>query len=71
MANDAAERCEWTNAATGRVPGRWCGEWSAAGEASLDGVVGSDRPGGDVGEAAVVEGDPAGEDLGCSEETAG
>jgi len=40
MANDAAGRCGWTNAATGREPGRSSGGWSAAVEASLAGVVG-------------------------------
>lgn len=71
MANDAAGRCGWTNAATGREPGRSSGGWSAAVEASLAGVVGSGLPGGDAGGAVVVEGDPAGEDWGCSEETGG
>jgi hypothetical protein len=69
MANGAAARCEWTSAATGMATAM-SGECRAAGEASLDGVVGSDRPGGGVGGVAA-EGDPGGENWGCSEETVG
>jgi len=54
---------------TGREPVR-CDGCRAAGEASLDDVVGSDQPGGDVGGVAA-EGDPGGENWGCSEETVG
>lgn len=64
----AGPSCEWTNEATGRALGR-CDECRAAVEASLDGVVGSDQPGGGAGVGA--EGDPVGEDWGCSEETVG
>ena len=54
--------------ATGMAPVR-CGECRAAGEASLGDVVGSNQPG--AGAAVGAEGDPAGEDWGCSEETVG
>lgn len=68
-ANDAAAGCEWTSEATGRAPAR-CDGCRAVGEASSGDVVGSGRPGGDVG-GVEAAGDPAGEDLGCSEETVG
>ena len=72
-ASGAEANCGWTNAARGRAPGRTRG-WYAAAEGSLGDVAGAGRPGGDAGGDVVVEmveGDPGGEDWGCSEETVG